>query len=33
MGCGLASGAGLEGLPGVRFVFISSFSFFLFLDF
>jgi hypothetical protein len=30
MGRGLASGAGLEGFPGVHFVFISSFSFFLF---
>jgi hypothetical protein len=27
MGRGLASGAGLEGFPGVHFVFISSFSF------
>jgi hypothetical protein len=27
VGRGLASGAGLEGFPGVRFVFISSFSF------
>jgi hypothetical protein len=33
MGRGLASGAGLEGFPGVQLIFITSFSFFFFWEF